>query len=155
MNTAEPVRSDRLLISPGYAVGITEEMIHKVVHGFYAKIRKDPALGPIFNRVIAEEAWPPHLQKMCDFWSSVMLMTGRFKGQPMLVHTKLADIGPAHFARWLELFHETAGEVCPPAAAALFAAKADQIGESLQLGIAVSRGEPLPELRRPARRPGG
>ena len=143
----------RARLAPAAAAGVDEPMIQRLVRAFYDKVRRDPQLGPVFNREI--EDWEEHMARLGDFWSSVMLMTGRFKGQPMLVHTKLADIGPAHFARWLELFHETAGEVCPPAAAALFAAKADQIGESLQLGIAVSRGEPLPELRRPARRPGG
>ena len=145
MNTAEPVRSDRLLISPGYAVGITEEMIHKVVHGFYAKIRKDPALGPIFNRVIAEEAWPPHLQKMCDFWSSVMLMSGRFHGAPMPAHLKIEGLNARHFARWLHMFAETVAELCPPEAAALFVKKSEMIAQSLQLGIAASRGE-IPSL---------
>ena len=37
---------------PGVAAGVTEGMIHDVVHAFYGKIRVDPALGPIFNRVI-------------------------------------------------------------------------------------------------------
>ena len=145
-NPAEPVRSERLLISPGHAVGITEEMIHRVVHGFYAKIRQDPALGPIFNRVIAEDAWPPHLQKMCDFWSSVMLMSGRFHGAPMPAHLRIETqkgegLTGRHFARWLHLFAETVAELCPPEAAKLFEQKSQMIAQSLQLGIAASRGE--------------
>ena len=132
-------------IGPGVAVGVDEPMIRRLVHAFYAKVRQDPELGPIFNREIDD--WDEHLTKLCDFWSSVLLMSGRFKGQPMLVHQRLPDIGAQHFVRWLQLFHETAGEVCPPEAAALFAAKADQIGESLQLGVAVARGEFLPPKR--------
>lgn len=73
---------------PGVAVGVTEEMIHAVVHAFYAKVRRDPALGPIFARVIGD-TWDTHLAKMCDFWSSVLLMTGRFKGTPMAAHARL------------------------------------------------------------------
>jgi hemoglobin len=150
MNPAEPARTDRLLISPGYAVGITEEMIHTVVHGFYARIRKDPALGPIFNGAIAEEAWPPHLQKMCDFWSSVMLMSGRFHGAPMPAHLRIEGqdgkgLNGRHFARWLHMFAETVAELCPPEAAALFVKKSEMIAQSLQLGIAASRGE-IPSL---------
>lgn len=141
----ETSASRRARVTPGAAAGVDEAMIARLVTAFYAKVRRDPQLGPIFDREI--EDWEEHIAKLCDFWSSVTLMTGRFKGQPMLVHTKLGDIGRTHFARWLELFHETAGEVCPADAAALFRAKADQIGESLQLGIAVSRGEPLPPLR--------
>ena len=127
-------------VGPGAAVGVTEQMIHDLVHGFYAKIRTDPALGPIFNRVIGE-TWDEHLIKMCDFWSSVLLMTGRFKGAPMVAHARIADIRPTHFARWLHLFQETAKQVCPPDAAALFIAKSEMIAQSLQLGIAASRGE--------------
>jgi hemoglobin len=120
---------------------VTEEMIHDLVHAFYAKVRRDPALAPVFNRVIAEADWPTHLAKMCDFWSSVMLMSGRFKGSPMRAHVEVRDIRPTHFARWLHLFHETAREVCPPEATAAFVEKSKMIAESLQLGIAVSRGE--------------
>lgn len=120
---------------------VTEAMIHTLVHAFYAKVRTDPALGPIFNRAIAADEWPPHLAKMCDFWSSVTLMTGRFKGSPMSAHVAVPDIGSAHFARWLRLFGETASEICPPKAADLFRAKADMIARSLQLGIAAHRGE--------------
>jgi hemoglobin len=128
-------------VGPGVAVGVTEAMIHQVVHGFYGKVRKDPALAPVFNRVIPEAAWPAHLAKMCDFWSSVLLMSGRFKGTPMEAHARIADIRPTHFARWLHLFRQTVEELCPPDAAALFVAKSEMIAKSLQLGIAVSRGE--------------
>jgi hemoglobin len=114
------------------------------VHAFYAKVRRDPQLGPIFNGVIGD-GWDEHLAKLCDFWSSVMLMTGRFKGAPMAAHARLPGIDKGHFARWLEMFGQTAREICPPPAAALFEAKAAMIAQSLQLGIAVSRGE-LPPL---------
>ena len=137
-------------VGPGVAAGVTEALIHCLVHAFYAEVRRDPVLGPIFDRAIGD-GWDVHLAKLCDFWSSVLLMTGRFKGAPMAVHAQLAGIAPdhvrpEHFARWLALFRATAVRVCPPAAAALFVAKAETIGRSLQLGIAVSRGE-LPTMR--------
>ncbi|HEX4095600.1 MAG TPA: group III truncated hemoglobin, partial [Caulobacteraceae bacterium] len=80
------------------------------------------------------------------FWSSVMLASGRFRGAPMPAHIRIAEIRPTHFARWLHLFRQAAAEVCPEPAAALFTARAEMIAESLQLGIAASRGE-LPEVR--------
>ncbi len=119
---------------------VSEEMIHALVHAFYGKIRNDPALGPIFNRVIAEDAWPAHLQKMCDFWSSATLMSGRFKGSPMVKHIQVGDIRQTHFARWLHLFHQTARAVCPPEAAGIFAAKSEMIAKSLMYGIELHRG---------------
>lgn len=141
---AEDRAALRARIAPGAPVGVTEEMIHALVHGFYDRIRVDPALGPIFSRVITD--WDPHLERMCDFWSSVMLMTGRFKGAPMAAHVRIEGLGPTHFARWLHLFRQTAAELCPPEAAAVFVAKAEMIAQSLQLGIAASRGE-LPPAR--------
>jgi hemoglobin len=150
---SEQARSARKFLAPGYAVGVTEEMIHEVVHGFYGKIRQDPALGPIFNRVIPPEAWPAHLQKMCDFWSSVLLMSGRFHGAPMPAHARIEvrdgeGVNERHFARWLHLFSETVTELCPPEAAALFQQKSQMIAQSLQLGIAAARGHipPISEV---------
>ena len=113
---------------------IEEETIAKLVHGFYARVRADAELGPIFARVIGDD-WDAHLAKMCDFWSAVMLTTGRYHGNPMAAHLKLDGVGPAHFARWLALFRETAAEVCDPAAAALFVARAENIARSLQMGM--------------------
>jgi hemoglobin len=134
----------RARLAPGPPVGVTESMIHTLVHAFYAKVRVDPALGPIFNRIIKD--WDPHLARMCDFWSSVTLMSGRFKGAPMAAHVRIEGLRPTHFARWLHLFRQTAREVCPPAAAELFIARSEMIAESLQLGIAAARGE-LPPSR--------
>ncbi|HEU4550684.1 MAG TPA: group III truncated hemoglobin, partial [Rhizomicrobium sp.] len=55
--------------------GIDEAMVERLVHAFYAKVRADKDIGPIFNRVIGDN-WDVHLSRMCDFWSSVMLMSG-------------------------------------------------------------------------------
>ena len=132
-------------VSPGEAVGVSEAMIRDLVHAFYGRVRRDPVLGPVFEAAIGD-GWDAHLAKLCDFWSSVVLRTGRFEGSPMAAHARLADIGPAHFARWLQLFAATAADTCPPAAAALFTARAEMIAQSLQLGLAASRGE-LPPAR--------
>jgi hemoglobin len=139
---------DRAHLAPGQAVGVTEDMIRDLVHAFYAKIRVDPALAPIFNRAIGDD-WDRHLAKMCDFWSSVLLMTGRFKGAPMATHARLAELRATHFARWLHLFSQTAVTVCPPEAAALFIAKSEIIAQSLQLGIDAARGV-LPRVASPS-----
>ena len=151
MSTTESVQSARLQISPGHPLGVTEAMIETLVRAFYGKVQADQTLGPIFAARIGD--WEPHLRKMFDFWSSVTLMSGRYHGTPMAAHAKIAEIGPAHFARWLELFAQTAREVCPPQAAALFVDRAQRIAQSLQLGIAVTRGE-LPSMRDLARHDG-
>lgn len=136
--------------APGVAAGITEPMIRTLVVTFYDRVRADPLLGAVFNRVIDD--WDAHLDKLCNFWSSVTLMTGRYKGTPMQAHAALPDITPAHFERWLALFQLTATRTCPPEAAAVFVDRANRIAESLQMGIAIHRGEGIvpPPKRMPA-----
>jgi hemoglobin len=133
-------------VGPGVAVGITEEMIRELVGAFYARVRVDAVLGPIFNRAIAPEQWPAHEAKLADFWSSVLLMTGRFKGSPMAAHARWPQIEDAHFEHWLGLFARTAAEIWPRPAAALVVGRAEMIGASLRQGMAVMRGE-LPPMR--------
>lgn len=113
---------------------IKEEDIARLVPAFYERVRQDPVLGPIFNGAIDD--WPHHLGKLKDFWSSVMLTTGRYKGQPMVAHVRHAQhmIG-ANFARWLALWREVSGELLSPAVATAFQEKAGGIAESLQLGV--------------------
>lgn len=114
--------------------GIDDAMIRLLVHAFYARVRQDSVIGPIFAKVIGED-WDPHLAKMCDFWSSVMLLTGRYKGAPMVAHMRLKTVQPLHFERWLELFRQTAVEICPPQSAVAFILRAENIARSLQLGM--------------------
>lgn len=113
---------------------IDEAMIAALVHGFYGRVREDTEIGPIFNRVIGGN-WDEHLAKMCDFWSGVMLQSGRYKGNPMIAHMRLKMVRPEHFDRWLTLFRQTAKELCPPDIAALFIARAENIARSLQMGM--------------------
>lgn len=132
--------------APGTDVGINEEMIRDLVHAFYARVRCDPILGPIFNARIDD--WPHHLDKLCAFWSSVTLMTGRYKGTPMKVHAELPEATAGHFERWLALFQATVISVCPADAAAVFIDRANRIAASLQMGIAIHRGESVvPSVR--------
>ena len=120
--------------------GIDEAMIERLVHAFYADVRADPLLGPVFAAIVAD--WTPHLAQMCAFWSSVVLMTGRYHGRPMDKHLPL-PVDAAHFDRWLALFEETAAEVCPPVAAGHFIERARRIAQSLELGVALSAGARL------------
>ncbi len=119
----------------------SDDQIEDLVATFYARIRKDAELGPIFERVIGAD-WGPHLKTMCDFWSSVMNTTGRYKGRPIPAHVKLTGIEPRHFERWLALFAETTQELFEPALAQLFLMRAQRIAESLKLGFAFHAENP-------------
>lgn len=120
--------------------GIDEAMIERLVRRFYGRVQEDETLGPIFAARITD--WEPHIERICAFWSSVVLMSGRYRGQPMRMHAPL-PVDARHFDRWLALFAETAEALCPPEAARQFVERARRIAESLELGIAMSRGEML------------
>jgi truncated hemoglobin YjbI len=66
---------------------ITDPAIVALVDRFYTKARFDPDIGPLFNSAV--QNWDEHLQKLYDFWSSVMLTTGRYKGNPMAAHVNI------------------------------------------------------------------
>ena len=105
-----------------------------MVHTFYGKIRQDRLLGPIFDTAIGD-GWTLHLQKMVAFWSSVLLASATYKGNPMLAHLQFPRVTERHFDRWLELWRETAAQLCVPSAAAIFVARAEMIGQRLLYAI--------------------
>jgi hemoglobin len=123
---------------------ITEASIVHLVDAFYAKVRRDPVLAPIFAAAIDENAWPAHLRRMHEFWSSVMLTTGRYKGNPVEVHQRVTGLEPSLFVNWLDLFEATAAELFIPAMAGEFSGKARRIAESLRLALFFRPTEPWP-----------
>ena len=79
--------------------------IKLLVDTFYNKVKKDELLSPIFNKIIGDK-WPKHLEKMYQFWQTVLLEEYTYSGNPFLAHANLA-ITEVHFSRWLKLFYET------------------------------------------------
>ncbi|VIO76963.1 group III truncated hemoglobin [Bradyrhizobium ivorense] len=134
---AEAERREQITAGIIERTGITEDVIERLVQGFYAKVRSDPMLAPVFEARVSD--WAPHLAQMCAFWSSVALMTGRYHGTPMVKHMKL-PIDAAHFDRWLALFEATAHELCRPVAATHFIERARRIASSLEMGVATGQG---------------
>jgi hemoglobin len=132
-----PERRARITAELMSKTGIDEPMIERLVRKFYERIPAEPVLGPIFASKI--EDWEHHIGKLCAFWSSVALMTGRYHGQPMRVHLGL-PVDRSHFDRWLALFERTALEICPPVAAAHFVERARRIADSLEMGVATTQG---------------
>ena len=120
---------------------MTEADLQHLVDLFYAKVRRDPLLGPVFNNAVDD--WPEHLEKLGAFWSSVMLTTGRYKGSPMSAHVRQASaIQPEMFDRWLDLWRETARETLAAADAHAVIEKAERIAESLKLALFFRIGAP-------------
>jgi hemoglobin len=122
---------------------VSEDGIRRLVDAFYDKVRLDAELAPIFLRAIPGD-WQPHLTRMYAFWSSVMLTTGRYKGNPVVKHLVIPGIRPHLFERWLALFNETCGELFEDGVSEEFRAKAARIAESLKLALFYRPDRPWP-----------
>lgn len=81
------------------------ETITLLVHGFYADVRRDALLGPVFEKAL-DGRWDAHLQRLVDFWSTVALGTRSFKGDVFGKHMALEGVTPAHFAAWVALWQQ-------------------------------------------------
>lgn len=127
-----------------YAMGIDEAFIAEMVDRFYASVREDAMLGPIFDERIDD--WPKHLGQMNRFWQTILMSAGNFTGNPMMKHLAIPTIGQEHFQQWLRLFYRTLDDIAPtPEAVRHVGAKARMIAESLLTGIWVhrDRSDPL------------
>lgn len=113
---------------------VSEAQLERLIPSFYARVRDDALIGPVFDSAIGD--WQQHLGKLVDFWSSVMLTSGRYKGSPVAAHLKhLPTITPPMFDRWLMLWTEVTAELLPPITALAFQRKAARIAESLKLAL--------------------
>jgi hemoglobin len=113
---------------------ITEAELEALIPRFYDRVRNDALIGPIFNDGVDD--WTSHLERLVAFWSSVMLTSGRYKGNPVAAHMKhLGAITPPMFDRWLALWAEVTDQFLPAPQASVLQAKATRIGESLKLAM--------------------
>lgn len=120
------------------AAGVVREAdIARLVGGFYALVRRDDLLGPIFARHIGPrpEDWSAHLPRMEAFWSTVVLHSGRYAGRPMEAHRALAGAGEAltqpHFERWLGLWRQAVAGTIPLEGRAAFIIAAQRMAASI------------------------
>ncbi|NEW86269.1 MULTISPECIES: group III truncated hemoglobin [Rhodopseudomonas] len=116
---------------------LTDEQIAHLVRTFYGRARQDEVIGPIFASAVQD--WDHHIAQIADFWSSMLLKTGRYGGRPMRPHLML-NLAPEHFDRWLKLFEATATELFTPEVAAEFIIRARRIADSFEMGIATTQG---------------
>ncbi len=135
------------------ALGVDEHYVSELVERFYAAIREDDLLGPIFAERV--ESWPEHLSRMKSFWRSILFNSGEFSGNPMVKHVVIPGLEERHFAHWLMLFYATLRDLeGDPGASSLVGERARAIADSLLTGITIRRegiggsraGEGLPRI---------
>lgn len=110
------------------ATSVTEENIALFVERFYASVQQHPTLGPVFNDRL-EGRWDKHLSQMKNFWSSVLLRSGRYEGFPLGAHFGVPGIAKSHFGDWLALFDETLRAIYEPRVASAVFGASNQFAE--------------------------
>ncbi|MDF2233190.1 DUF6522 family protein [Albimonas sp. CAU 1670] len=111
-----------------------EATLRALVDDFYAQVRADPELGPLFNAAVAD--WPAHLERIAAFWSSALLGSGAYKGDPFGRHRPHApQMTAAMFERWLALWAEATEAHLSPAAARSALSKARRIASGLRMAL--------------------
>lgn len=113
---------------------LDEEALGLLVERFYAQVRCDDLIGALFNEAVHD--WPAHTSRLTAFWSSVMLSSGNYKGQPVAAHLRhRGEITPPMFDRWLSIWRKVTSELFAAEIAGALQAKADRIAESLRLAL--------------------
>ncbi|GAB3202573.1 hemoglobin [Pontibacter aydingkolensis] len=108
-----------------------EEDIKLLVNTFYDAVNQDELLSPVFNG-FAKVNWDTHLPLMYTFWSTVLLGSMAYKGQPFPKHVSL-PIERHHFSRWVELFTKTIDKLFEGDKAAEAKQKAISIAQVFQM----------------------
>jgi hemoglobin len=117
------------------ATGLTEALVRRVIDAFYAKVRQDPILAPVFNGIIKDD-WPAHIDRICAFWLTATRLGSGYDGRGFMpAHLKHGAIRAEQLPQWLLLFSETAREHCPPAAADVLIDIAERMADSIGIGI--------------------
>lgn len=88
--------------------------VKNLVITFYAKVRVDTILGPIFNHVITD--WETHFELLTDFWEAQLFLKRSYDGNPVTAHQEVDQkmnntITSEHFGLWLNLWFETINEL--------------------------------------------
>ena len=110
-----------------------EAEVAELVTSFYAKVRDDAVLGPIFERHIAD--WNLRMPKMIAFWSAALCGSKNYRGNPMVVHRALPDLTHSMFER----FHESASVLENRAMTERAGELSQRIAQSLWYGYQLQR----------------
>ena len=111
--------------------------ISRLLRHFYADVRQDPLIGPIFDVQIKD--WNDHLEIIASFWEAVIGGPRTYTGPMPMKHLPLR-LREEHFERWLFLWQANCRAQLPTDVAREMIALANHIAHRLRI-ILVSRGE--------------
>lgn len=113
---------------------ITEVSIGMLVQRFYAKIRCDDALAPIFEKALAGR-WETHIATMRQFWCSALRVKRGYRGDMLAAHQRLGKLPRSLLLRWLVLFRKTVDECFMEAPAAIIFDRALKTARNLESAL--------------------
>ncbi len=118
---------------------VNKEIIERMVNEFYAKIIKDPLVGPFFTDRFGDDiegkVWKEHLVVLGNYWSMLMLGEKEYFGRPMAPHFEMHGISRKAFEQWLFLFHETVDEIYVSKIGKYFKDQSDLIANRFMLNL--------------------
>lgn len=127
--------------SSGHSHGLDARVIRAVVDAFYARVRRDRELGPVFDEAIGDD-WDAHLDKITSFWLTVTRVGTGYQGRDFMpAHLRHTSVRAEQLPRWLELFRETCAERCEPEGAAALIEIAERMAENLAISLRRRDGE--------------
>ena len=116
-----------------------QDDIRRLIDAFYAQVRTDELLGPVFAARIPAGHWPAHLDTMTRFWTAALLgQAAGYRGNPGAKHLFL-PIEKAHFTCWLALFGRTVDSLFAGENAGEIKVRALKMGEMFQAKMALAR----------------
>ena len=105
-----------------------------MMHTFYAALRRDELLAPYFAHVDLAA----HLPRIVDFWSTLLLHSGRYSGNAFRPHLAMPGLAGAHFARWVSTLEATMDARFAGPTAERMKALAHRIAYSMQLRLGIA-----------------
>jgi hemoglobin len=143
-------------VASGYVprddAGLTVAIVRNVVIAFYAKVRQDPVLGPVFEAIVGDH-WDTHIEKVCSFWLYVTRLDRTYNARDFMpAHIKHPTIQAELLPTWLRLFRQTAQELYAGATADALIDIAERMATSIEMSLSVRDGKPSPLTDRPPSR---
>jgi hemoglobin len=114
------------------------EGIFNLLRHFYADVRQDPLIGPIFNSQIKD--WKHHLEVIGSFWET-LLGGSRSYARPMPMKHLPLQLTQEHFERWLFLWQANCRAQLPADVAREMIDLAHHIAGRLRLILGVQSNE--------------
>jgi hemoglobin len=121
-------------------IGGREAISNLLVH-FYAHVRQDPLIGPVFNAQIKD--WKEHLDIIASFWET-LIGGPRTYARPMPMKHVPLHLREEHFERWLFIWRANCRAQLSPYVAREMIDLAQHIGGKLRLILRVSDTAPRP-----------